>query len=703
MQLPKIAFGICLFIASVYGGTVDFEDYPRTERILYKKSKDTSCLTKTVFSALARDSAQKDEVISFRDKLQVYCQTTTRDTDIFNEIVVKCLNSKDDCQKLKALADPDNYLDHLKSVGDDADKVTLQDYAAAMPINNHVDLTSQNVSVCKDPYGRFYGIHRFFNNTCPLIAYTDKDGVVIKLSPTSPREIRWLIREFQWASNKEHIQYAVDPSNYKDICIFVPDKIVYVCGFSPFLKDDIMPAYELKSLCPGTKATDYMYTVNENSTTGGSFNLSISDAHFTTTCNARVTITVKQLAKDDTTVKMAVFFNGQSPPNDAPNWTNFQSVLKNAIRNRDFKRINNTNELVFQKTMAITAQTLELSMSDMFSLLQSETFSSCYHMVSKTCQFVYNPYCDSQLDYFDVSRRELLTKFGDFECRRRVFDTGCADTEDELMVKIVCRCKEYMCDDPRRYSTLVALGEISSALSANHNCFTSENAKPVVTSSRFSAYCYMTLTQPNQDKNIHQSEFGVLDMKNYKHIVENVRHCGTLQELEADLFALTPRSTRSCRVVKGSNSTMYQCCCEARTTPCNTERVLQKFFNMQVNMNLHSCQFHSHPTGACAASRFSQFRCIGIFKVTRNNGFKSKDEDCVSSHLDNDRAHTLCRQYGSSINPHGGTCGMMAMYDMRKGQEFNETDIPIYVCCGDSYRAFEKKMRTRKLKRIGTF
>uniref|UniRef100_A0A7E4ZUU9 C-type lectin domain-containing protein n=1 Tax=Panagrellus redivivus TaxID=6233 RepID=A0A7E4ZUU9_PANRE len=42
----------------------------------------------------------------------------------------------------------------------------------------------------------------------------------------------------------------------------------------------------------------------------------------------------------------------------------------------------------------------------------------------------------------------------------------------------------------------------------------------------------------------------------------------------------------------------------------------------------------------------------------------SRSQDCVSSHLDNDRAHTLCRQYGGIINPHGGTCGMMAMYDM---------------------------------------
>uniref|UniRef100_A0A7E4ZTU7 Uncharacterized protein n=1 Tax=Panagrellus redivivus TaxID=6233 RepID=A0A7E4ZTU7_PANRE len=577
MNFSIIAFGICALTAFVFGHELTSDRYPRTERILFEYPTYTFCVTKTVFSVSSEVREQKDEPT--KENLE--------------EAIIQCGVSPLQCKSYTTSTDPDKYQKRLDSVGNDADVGTLQEYAKAMPINLRLDLTRKDVKVCKDSYGRFYGINRFFADTCPLIAFA-KEKVITKYSPTSPREIQFLLQN---VTNKDFIRQAVNISSYRGLCRFTPNDVTYLCGFLPFSPKDTMPSQGSNFLCPGTVEKNYQYTFYSDYkfTTFGSLDIDTKDASFKPTCYAALTFNIEQLPKGKPEITLTFNFNGKPPPDVVYTNNNVKYAFIKDFETGKFVRLENSNIVQFQTDVTVDAQTLEVSMFLFFMEL----------------------------------------------------------------VRTV--------------------------------------------NSKDATHCYMTLTQPHQDRNVHVLNFGVLSLKDFKSITDNILKCESLEALEAGLFAPIPRDVRSCRVVKGSNSTIYQCCCFAMNQPCNTERVIRQYFSLQANIGLHSCQFLTHPTGACAESRYNKFRCIGVFALTESNGFRNTKEDCVSSHLDNDRAHTLCRQYGGVINPHGGTCGMMAMYNMRGDYDVDETDLPIYVCCGDAYPAIAKTLRTKVLKRIGDF
>uniref|UniRef100_A0A7E4ZTX6 Glycoprotein n=1 Tax=Panagrellus redivivus TaxID=6233 RepID=A0A7E4ZTX6_PANRE len=707
MQFSKIVLRIFILTAYVFGHDQTSKNYPQTTRILYNWPNRIYCVTKTVFSISSRQRAPKKESVSFLTELEHFCKDAMGGyIETFEEAITRCGKEITKCKNEKKLTNPDNYQKHLESVGNDADVGTLQKYAAAMPLNLRADLTRKDVKVCKDPYGRFYGVNRFFADTCLMVAFTDESGSISKMSPTNSRELRWLIEEeLSDASNpelKKNLDDHFIPADYKNVCHFAPNKAIYICGFAPVSPNDMMPANASMSFCPGTTQKNYQYTFISATEidNSGLLTTNKTDASFGSACYAGLTITVHQSDKGDTSIKMTFSFNGQTDRFENVNSPfEIYKYTTEAIGKRQFKRVEE-RVFTFQTDIIIKSQTLEVSMNKTYKAVSQIKFPSCYYMVVEPCQFLYKPYCEGEIDYHRIPPKTMLSKIGNYYCGRLLFSSGCTDTGFELMVNVVCRCIGKMCDDPHKKSTKDFMRTVSTTLEANYVCLNSEKGQVKTTPSKNSAFCYMTLTQPNQDKNVHQLVYGILDMQYYASITTSPYKCASVEELEEALFAPKPRYTESCRILKENNATVYQCCCKATNTPCNTERVIKKYLRLQTNMNLRSCQFQNHPTGACAGTRSSHFRCIGIFDVTKSNGFKNTKEDCVSSHLDNGPAQTLCRQYGGIINHHGGTCGMMAMYNMRKGEEVDETNLPIYVCCDDTYPDFEKKLRTRKLKRI---
>uniref|UniRef100_A0A7E4V6J5 DNA-directed DNA polymerase n=1 Tax=Panagrellus redivivus TaxID=6233 RepID=A0A7E4V6J5_PANRE len=619
--------------------------------------------------------------------------------------------------------------------GVDADESALRAFAKLYPINTRVDLATGALVFCKDPYGRFYNTQSSFNSVCPLMGFHNKTskkeeplkhptaGEFMKLMPTNLRELRWILEKRMNIPHipKVFLQTLSDVENYKNICIFKPNNTVYVCGFAPILINKEMPVNERNSLCPyGSDKKPYTYSFsydNDEYTEvyPDEYTVPIRAAIFRENCFAKAFVIVHYIGSGknnvDISFQLRVYFQFiKESPKEVTEpieilGTTFVDTVQKAVNDGLFVHDKSLKaKQAFKTYVLIPSNSLELTMKEVTQLIKTRVnFPKCFYMSgSDQCIFEYKPYCDQNHRHSQASGDTVsfsLTSIGQYHCLRDIYKQDCDGNLRTMktIVKIMCMCHHFMCDDP--YANAKQLGYIKTELEKQERCFVSSGGLIANAPAKNSAFCYMSIKRMKSDKSKVISEYGVLDMDNPREIVNDVWNCKLHNQIEDALFAPKPAHT-SCQMTNEHNVTVYQCCCRTSIEPCNTERLIKKYFTIQTTSELHSCQFHSLPTGPCAGSRYDQFRCIGVFDLTQSNGFKNTKEDCVSSHLDNDRAHTLCRQYGGIINPHGGTCGMMAMYDMRKGQTVNETNIPIYICCGDAYHKFQKTLRTKKLKRI---